>query len=430
MSDSKDREYAALVGIDWADEQHRFCLWDQEGRRMETGKLTHEPAELNGWVQRLRERFGGAAVAVAVEQHRGGLFHSLMQHEFLVLYPIAAATSARFRSSWKPGGSKADPTDAELLLEILQFHRHRLRPWRAHDEQTRRLGMLCEHRRKAVDERKELSNRLRAALKAYFPLALELIGENLSGPMALNFLAQWPEFDLLKKARPATLRAFFYRHNSRSARRVEERIEKVRSAEALSEDELIIEIYRLQVEKLTEQLRILNKHIQRYQRRIAELFEAHPEAELFGALPAAGPALAPRLVALFGTDRDRFDSAETLQNLTGISPITESSGKRNFVHRRWGGPNFLGQGVHEFAHHSVHHSLWAKAYYQRARARGMGHHAAVRALAYKWLRILFRCWKDRKPYEEIRYLQTLQKRGSLTWKALCTTPQNPTTACS
>ena len=122
--------------------------------------------------------------------------------------------------------------------------------------------------------------------------------------------------------------------------------------------------------------------------------------------------MAPRLLAAFGSQRERFQTAAEIQSFTGIAPITERSGNAKWVHFRWACPKFLRQSFHEWAGHSIMYSTWARAYYQQQRDRGKSHHAVVRALACKWIRIVFRCWKDRVPYNEDAYLAALAKRRS------------------
>lgn len=152
--------------------------------------------------------------------------------------------------------------------------------------------------------------------------------------------------------------------------------------------------------------------IQRFEKRIEQVFAQHADANLFAALPGAGKALAPRLLVAFGADRSRYDSAAQLQSFAGVAPVTKRSGRQCVVQRCWACPKFLLQTFHEFAHHCRHKSAWARAYYQLQRHRGKGHHAAVRAPAHKWIRILFVCWRDRTPYDENRYLADLRKRGA------------------
>ena len=146
-----------------------------------------------------------------------------------------------------------------------------------------------------------------------------------------------------------------------------------------------------------------------FEKQIREVFTDHEDAHLFANLPGAGKALAPRLLVAFESDRQRYHDATEIQSFVGIAPVTKRSGKQQFVQRRWACPNFLRQTFHEFAQHSIGQSQWAKAYYQLQRERGKGHHAAVRALAFKWIRILFACWKSRTPYEESHYVAQLRE---------------------
>ena len=124
------------------------------------------------------------------------------------------------------------------------------------------------------------------------------------------------------------------------------------------------------------------------------------------------------MLSAFGSNRDRFQCAAEVQNLSGIAPVTERSGKSCWVHWRLACPKFLRQSFHEFAAQSILFSQWARAFYDQLRARGASHHAAVRTLAYKWIRILFRCWKTRTPYDEQIYLASLRRRGSPLCAAL------------
>lgn len=162
------------------------------------------------------------------------------------------------------------------------------------------------------------------------------------------------------------------------------------------------------VQALCRQLHAVQRAICDHDRQIAAGFAAHADHDLFASLPGAGPVMAPRLVVAFGTDRQRWREASELQKLSGIAPVMQRSG----IHWRWAAPAFLRQTFHEYALHSLGNSPWATAYYQLARERGKSHHATVRALAFKWIRILYRCWKTRTPYDETRYLNELKRRGA------------------
>ncbi len=133
---------------------------------------------------------------------------------------------------------------------------------------------------------------------------------------------------------------------------------------------------------------------------------------LFQALPGAGPVFASRLLVAFGQQRERYPSATALQKYAGIAPVTERSGKKSWVHWRLQGPKCLRQLFVEWAAESIRHSFWAQVYDQQQREKGKAHQAAVRALAFQWIRILYRCWQECTPYDEAPYLQALTRRGS------------------
>jgi transposase len=111
-----------------------------------------------------------------------------------------------------------------------------------------------------------------------------------------------------------------------------------------------------------------------------------------GTALLVGPTFAPRLLVALGEQRSRYASPAQIQQYAGIAPVTERSGNKSWVHWRWQCPKFLRQTFVEWAALSIPHCYWAKAYYEQQRARGASHQAAVRALAFKWIRIVFRCW--------------------------------------
>jgi transposase len=184
------------------------------------------------------------------------------------------------------------------------------------------------------------------------------------------------------------------------------------------------------VEILVAQLRALAAGLERVEQQLGDLFAVHPDHLIFQSFPGAGKALAPRLLAAWGSDRQRFSAAANMQCFAGPAPVTVRSGKSKWVHRRFACPTFLSQTFHEFAAQSRLKSPWAKAYYQQMRAKGVDHHPAVRSLAFKWIRIMFRCWQDRTPYHEAHYQQALKRRGSplaTTLSQLATTSARPGT---
>jgi hypothetical protein len=208
------------------------------------------------------------------------------------------------------------------------------------------------------------------------------------------------------------VRRFFHEHNCRSEERIQERIISIAAAVPAIRDQAVVEAESLRARSLVALLTTLRSQIALFDERIQELVAKHPEQALFASFPSAGPVLVPRLIAAFGTQRDRYGAASDVQCLSGIAPVTERSGKQQWVHFRWACSHFLRQTFHEYAAHSIVKSTWARAYYESQIKAKKSHHAAVRALAFKWIRIMFRCWKDGKPYEEQAYMAALQKRNS------------------
>jgi transposase len=409
---TEERPFAALLGLDWGDSEHALALLDCATGKTETSTLDHSPETVQAWLQTLEKRFGSRPVALALETSKGPLVHMFLDVPWLTIFPVHPATSTRIRKAFAPSGAKDDIPDALVLLELLIAHRDKLRSLQTDDAQTRRLAGLCEMRRKSVDQRTQISNELCSVLKGYFPQALELIGQKLYSPMALEFLGRWPDLISLKSARAATIKSFYHRHNVRRPQLIDQRLERIAQAKALTTDEVIVSMGQQRARHLIELLRTLQKHIAQDETLIQQAFREHPESHLFRDLPGAGDALAPRLLVAFGTDRSRYSSASELQKYCGVAPVKEKSCGRVWIHWRWNAPTFLRQTFVEWAGQTVVYCSWAKAYYDRQKAKGKNHWSILRSLAFIWIRILWKCWQTRTPYNEALYLQAMRKHHS------------------
>lgn len=400
----------AYIGLDGGDERHSVHLQTAEGA-IEHVELEQKPAVLHEWIAQLQQRFGAGKIALALEQRKGAVVHALLMYDCFVLYPINPKALARYREAFGTSGAKDDPLDSELLLDLVVRHRDRLRAWVPDTVESRKLQLLCEQRRKLVNQRVALTNRLTSLLKQYFPQALEWVGD-LASVQACDLLTRWPSLAAIQDARPSAVRRFYQAHNCRKASVIDARLAAIATAQPLTSDPAVVEPLSLAVQTYATQLHTLIRAVQAFDDRIAEVFAHHADHDLFASFPGAGDVCAPRLAAAFGTDRSRWQSATELPSHSGIAPVTERSGKTLWVHHRLACPKFVKQTFHEFADQSIRFSPWARAYYDQQRGRGNDHHAALRSLAYKWIRILFRCWKDRKPYDEDTYIEALGRRGS------------------
>ena len=410
MSPLSDQPFTAYVGIDWADIKHDICLQAAGGTRREFDCIAHQVAHIDEWANGLYRRFGGS-IAVALELASGPIVAALQKYDFFVLFPINPLTLARYREAFQPSGAKDDPTDAELALDLLLRHPERFSRLRPQSAGMRSLMSLVVQRRQLVGDKTRFANRLCDTLKQYYPQALEWFDDR-DTVLFCDFLARWPTLAAVRHASRKTLETFFHAHNCRRARLIGTRLESIHAATPLTEDPGIVAPCRLHVLALVEQLRTVLTAIGRFDREIAALACTLPDYALFHSLPGAGPQLAPRLLAAFGEQRDRFHGADEVQKYSGIAPVTQRSGKKSWVHWRWQCPKFLRQTFVEWAAQTINKSFWAGAYYRQQRAKGSSHQVAVRALAFKWIRIVYRCWQTRTPYDETTYLNALRKRGS------------------
>jgi transposase len=402
--------YTAIIGIDWADKKHDVCIHETATGTQELLQIPHQAEKIDEWARSLYRQYGGP-MAVALELSKGPIVAALQKYDFFVLYPVNPSSLVSYRRTFTPSGAKDDPTDAAYILNLLLRHPDEFHPLQPQSVEMRALMTLTEQRRRLMNDRVRLTNRLRNALKQYYPQALEWF-DHIDTQLFCDFIRRWPTVVQAKRARRATLETFFRAHNMNRKPLLEKRISAIKVAVPLTTDDGVVIPYRLLALTLVEQLETILACLDRFDEAIANLAPQHPDFQLFDALPGAGPSLAPRLMVAFGEQRDRFNNAAEVQKYGGIAPVTERSGQQLWIHWRWQAPTFLRQTFVEWAAQTINKSYWAGLYYYQQRAKGCSYQAAVRALAFKWIRILYRCWKTQTPYDEARYLKALQERGS------------------
>jgi len=403
--------FAATIGLDWADKKHDLWIQPSDGGKPEHRVIEQTPQALHEWVAQMRARFPKGRIAIALETSRGAVISALGAYDFIVLFPINPAMLCSYRAAFCVSGAKDDRTDAMLQEEYLRLHSDKLRPLEPDTELTRQLAGLVENRRGLVDERTGLVNQLHSLVKTYYPL-IEVLFADMTLPLAADFLRQWPDLASVQKAGPATLRKFFYGHNCRCDKIMEERLQAIAKAQPLTQDPALIVPAVLKAQALAGMLQVLHQSIGQMEKIIEQTTDAHPDAAIFRSFPAAGPALAARILTAFGTNRNRFASAQEVQQFYGIAPVKKQSGQSKVIAMRHRCPKFGRQTFHENAGHAVRQEGWAKRCYEQQRERKKGHHASVRAVAFKLMRIYFRCWKDKKCYDANLYEKALENHGS------------------
>ena len=361
--------YDLVIGLDRSDRKADLHLIEPRSDQRRSETISTSPEALWQWLLQLRQQHPQARVALCLEQPAVHLVAFLEAYQWITLYPINPITLQKYREAFVTSRAKDDAKDAFYLAELLLTHHTKLKPWAPEDSQTRAVQQLVFHRRAVIDERTGLTNRLQALLKQYFPQALVLCGEDLWRPLGTRFLLKWPSLQAVQKARPETLKQFYYLNGSRSAKLLEQRLTLLEKAVAVTDELALIESFILRVQLICRQLQLVQQTIHRYEKQIAQAFVQHPDHQIFASLPGAGPVLAPRLLASMGSQRERFQSAANLQRYTGIAPVTKQSGGKRHIHRRYLCPKFHRQSFHEYAKESILWCRWAAAYYLQQRTR-------------------------------------------------------------
>jgi transposase len=405
--------HSFFIGIDRSDQTIDFCQLDLNGEITQQQKIPSAPESLLSWVNDIcNDLPAGQTLALCIEQPCQNLINFFSQFESLAIYLANPAVIKKYRESLSPSRAKDDRRDAQALARFV-YERHRtLDPHTITDPLAHQIATLVEKRRQLVDIRTSISNKLTQALKDYFPQALQLVGRDLFAPLAIALLTKWPTLQAIQKARPGTITQFYFKQGSRRPEVIRKRIELIESAVPLCTDPGLLETYQLLVTALVDQLKQIQRSILKFDQLIARKTTQHQDAKLFTSLPGAGPCFAARLLAIFGNDRERYQDAASLQRHTGVAPLTKQSGKMHFVHRRYACNKFWRQTFVEWAAQTVMKSLWAKAYYHQQKEKGHRHQSILRSLAFKWQRILFRCWQNNDCYDEKRYLKALENRSS------------------
>lgn len=403
---SDERRY--WVGLDWGDTAHAVCILDDAGKEVESFEAAHTATGLEDLAARLRRWNSVGGVAVETTRH---LVVQKLIDAGLIVYPINPKLSRNWREGESVNAVKDDVRDAFVLAEGLRQRHDRLRPFRPDDPVLRELRLLCADESRLIADRTALVNRLKATLKEYYPEALTWFDE-WAKPTAWDFVLAFPTSESLAGAGRKKLYGFLKAHHIGLHPVWQERVEGRGKTPAWPSDPATVAAKSLLAISLAKELRTLQANLDLYRERIARLYGDQPDSGIFSSLPGAGEKLAPRLLAHFGTDRQRFDSSAPLELLSGTVPVPHRSGKSKQVRMRHACQRDFRNTLHLFAFLSTERSAWARAFYDQARRKGNSHALALRNLARKWLRILYRMWRERRPYDEARYLADLVRRRS------------------
>jgi transposase len=389
---------ATCAGIDWAQEVHAVCVVDGDGQRVVERPVKHDEAGLRGLVA-LLERHG--VVRVALERPNGPLVDRLLEAGVVVL-AIHPNQVRAARDRYRLGRSKSDRFDAFVLAELARTDAHRFRCIEPDSDATRALRALTRAREDLIQARVALQNQLRAELERSFPGAATLFSE-LDSPISLAFLTRWPSAHDARRLDPRTLATFLRRRQYPGRRTPAQLLAQLRAAPQTTLGPAEIAARRAIVLGLVAALQPITAQTRQLDRAIATALEAHVDGAVFRSLFLGATLTAAELLAEIGDSRARYQDAEALASDAGQTPVTIASGKRRGVVFRRACDKRLRNAVAVLADSSRHHNPWAADIYDRARQRGCSHQHATRILGRAWIRVIWRCWHDQRPYDPTRH---------------------------
>ena len=405
-------------GFDWGGAEHQFVAVDRQGQIVLSLRFANDA---QGWAL-FRQRVAALpALGVAIETSCGPAVERLVDLG-LGVYPMNPKAAERYRDRKAPSGAKDDTLDAWSFADALRTDGHGWRPLLPQDPLTTELRLLCRDEVKLIEQRTALVNQLRAALCEYYPAALAAFDDwTAEGPW--RFVIAFPDPPALAKAGKRKWEKFLHAHKLYRPQTAERRMAAFAAALAFaSPNPAVTRAKSLLAVTVAKQLCLLESQLEEYRRRVVQLFHDHPDHDCFGSLPGAGAKIAPRLLAELGANRAVFATAEALQNYAGTSPVTRQSGRSRIVVLRRACNKTLRATVHLWADLSRRSCVWAETYYQQKRAGGMNHTAALRCLGQRWVKILWKMWQTRKPYDEALHTRNQTEHGSWVVRLLPPAP--------
>jgi transposase len=401
-------ENRGFGALDWASQKHSVVVVDPKGKVLEDFEIDHSAL---GW-KKFRERMKPyGSIPFAIETSQGAAVEQLLEAGMQV-YPLNPKSAQAYRQRKAPSGVKDDQLDAWSFADALRVDGQNWKPLRPEDFLIKELRLLCRDEVGLIEQRTAFINQLRHALAEYYPTALEAF-EDLGAMSAWMFLQRFPTPQLLEKAGKRQWEKFLHSRHLWRNESGPRRMELFAKATEFCGSEPTANAKSMLALSLVKMLFALDNQLAEYRKRIEELFESHPDHDLFGSLPGAGPKLAPRLLGEIGDDRERFEGdAQNLQCLAGTAPVTKRSGKHRECHQRWACNKYLRHAVHLFSEHTITRCAWAEIYYKAHRAKDHSHARALRCLGQRWLKIIHKMWMDRTPYNAELHHFNQVKHGS------------------
>jgi transposase len=393
-------------GIDWGEQALEYHLRTPDSEVLTQGSVKPDAAGIAELFATLDGHARPDQIAVGIETAHGAWVQALLDRGYLV-YALNPKTVDAFREALSAAGNKSDRIDAGVIARFLAACQKDLHPLRPDAPEIIALRIACQDRVRLVQERTAKLNELRSVLKIVYPAFIGFFAD-IESQIALEFLQQFPTQDQMRTLSGRRLQGWLSRHGYTATSRIPEM--KIRLEQPVLPVPAHLQSAKVPlITYLARSLLALQAEIAECDGRIREMFEAMPEADWVSSLPGAGPVLSACLLACIGRDPQRFADVDDARALMGTAPVTKASGKSRVVLVRRGCWKFARRSLHLFADHSRRTCAWAQAFYERQISRGSRHHAAIRALAHKWLKIILAMKRTGARYEEARFTHSQRR---------------------
>jgi transposase len=389
---------AFFAGLDWASQSHAVCIIDDQGLVRERLDIAHSAAGLQQLQQRL---LAYQHPPIAIERPSGIVVDTLVDAGFTVV-PIHPNAVKASRPRYRSHGAKSDASDAYLLADLLRTDGHRFTPLSAQNDDIRALRALVRGRDDLIATRVQPANQLRSLLESFWPGAAEVFAD-IDSPIALAFIERYPTPESAHRLGPKRMAAFCAQHAYSARRSAQELLARLHQAPTCVCGEMEMEAKGELARSLARNLSHLVEHIRLLSSRIEHMIATLDDGPLMMSFPRAGRICAAQILAELGSIRERFTNDEHLAAEAGVTPVTYESGKSKAVTFRFACNHRLRAALTCLGDNSRHASQWAAHVYNEARARGCDHPHALRILARAWVRVIWRAWMDRKPYDPTRH---------------------------
>jgi transposase len=394
------------VGIDWADDHHDVYVTDDTAAKLDGFSIRHSSVGLEELKKRLASFCPDPAnVLIAVEWHKGLLIYNLVEAGYQV-YPINPKSMDRYRDRYRMSSSKSDPMDAMVLANILRTDLHLYRPLPRQAIADEGLQQLTRAQESLVRYKVKLMNQITAELKNYYPVALKIFS-GLDHEITLAFLEHYPTPEKAAQASLKEIKGFFREQHYCCPRRIPA-IYQALQEPALKACPELAEVHQAIVLSYIPVLRTVLNQITALDKQISLVFQRSPAHNILTSLPI-GQTTAARLNAEIGNNISRFASQKDLQTLAGTAPVTRRSGNTKIVYFRWQCNKHLREAFQSLARESVRRYGWAREYFTNQMRRGHKPSRAYRALANRWVAIVWKMLQQGQPFSQARLEQRLPR---------------------